>query len=660
MKKILFLSLLLGSLLALCSQRAVAQDFLINESGGDIFVPLPQVNPNASSPNYVNICQLFPAPAAGNYSNVFRTIAPILCGHPVFTVTDMDTGIALSNNSTTNVSYGYVNATLQLLPQGETSNSMQINYYRAGRYRVRATWNCGLYTEYRDLYITVTNSAPLQDPSRFTLTNVSNCASPYTGFTIKRTNPSNPIVSYFLDISQCDVSGTITPNGQYWQQPANGTSTGGWTAGNMTSVTPTLPSNFFVAGRYYKVKLAVSSKCNGWESYEQVLSIKNAVATPVININNSTAAPVETSACGTNAIMLNNTNSTSSGACGYIEIQVFGFYGPSSAGVSCGSFSYINGITVAPFTTYDLRNTAGANFKYYFDQGGIFKVRMRNVNNAGTGAWSNEACFVANVASDATFCFAVSNTIAPSGKVMQTNWTPSVTNTVEIGPLLSGLTPTYSKPAQVSSYKIEITEHTIAGFFIQNIYDSGNLTPVPCPITGAPTPCNITFADKLMGPAGQQTTAWFFSQATANPTAFAQRRFKVKLSVTDNQCGTVSKETFIRFRTSGGACPTCRQAGGNTASFIEGELSHAVGSIAAYPNPATNDIQFKLSLPTEDAVTLQILDINGKIVAQPFTVFSTSAGESQLNYNVEGLNPGMYFYTLKSDTQYLSGKFIKQ
>lgn len=59
-------------------------------------------------------------------------------------------------------------------------------------------------------------------------------------------------------------------------------------------------------------------------------------------------------------------------------------------------------------------------------------------------------------------------------------------------------------------------------------------------------------------------------------------------------------------------------------------------------------------------MTLQILDINGKLVAQPFTNYNAVKGENQLNYNIADWLAGVYFYTVQTDTQRLSGKFIKQ
>lgn len=86
---------------------------------------------------------------------------------------------------------------------------------------------------------------------------------------------------------------------------------------------------------------------------------------------------------------------------------------------------------------------------------------------------------------------------------------------------------------------------------------------------------------------------------------------------------------------------------------------NASNQIAAYnyPNPAANYTTFVYELPIRSDVTLNIFDINGKIVST-HTYKAQEAGQHQTFFNTESFSNGIYFYTIDSEYNTESGKLI--
>ena len=84
----------------------------------------------------------------------------------------------------------------------------------------------------------------------------------------------------------------------------------------------------------------------------------------------------------------------------------------------------------------------------------------------------------------------------------------------------------------------------------------------------------------------------------------------------------------------------------NTAIFER----NIAENLDVYPNPATQSIHFNIPL-NQKATDVYVLDISGRIVAY---------GQNVQQMDVNELNPGLYFITVKTETRLRTGKFIKQ
>jgi hypothetical protein len=86
---------------------------------------------------------------------------------------------------------------------------------------------------------------------------------------------------------------------------------------------------------------------------------------------------------------------------------------------------------------------------------------------------------------------------------------------------------------------------------------------------------------------------------------------------------------------------------------------NASNQIAAYnyPNPAADYTTFVYELPTRSDVTLNIYDINGKMVSTQ-TFKAQEAGQHQTFFSTESFSNGIYFYTIDSEYNTESGKLI--
>jgi hypothetical protein len=595
-----------------------------------------------------------PTPA-GYLSDVFRTIAPIFCGAPVFTVTDMESGQVLPNDGTS-VSYGYVDATLQPLPSGDLSNTMEIYYFRAGHYRIRAAWNCLAYVEYRYLEVTVTDDNPLKNPSLFTMSNLNNCPSPYTGFTINRTNPSNPITKYFLDISQCDASGNITPNGQYWLQPANGiNAAAGWYIGNMTSVTPALPSNFFVAGRYYKVKLAVSSKCVDWQPYEQILQINNGLPSldPQIWSDGQLTMPVSgviplftcktwgmnpwlfIPSCASNTI----TNYT---------IKVF-----TNASNTCNKTT-----TVTPTKTY--LKTAGnialkTDFPVLATQG---SYTIEVTAATALGSVTKSLCVnVSDLNSEFGFC-KLSSTSAPCNGAVSCE--PRTTSTFASPTIMGAYSIGICRTSNVNAGTVDMVETKIERWIAGSWQAISAGTPALNGIAQIPVTSWLpTDATKvLLNPINYN--GWFTTNYTSIIASPINNKFRLTFRVHNAQCGwtPAGKESIGYFTISnlGGGCRTIGNGDASDSSMpIDADFE--AKAISFTPNPTTDKGSIYWNGNTNTPASLSVLDISGRVVQEVFTNKTITNGES-FEVNLADLPNGIYIYRLNADKVY-TGKISK-
>ena len=79
--------------------------------------------------------------------------------------------------------------------------------------------------------------------------------------------------------------------------------------------------------------------------------------------------------------------------------------------------------------------------------------------------------------------------------------------------------------------------------------------------------------------------------------------------------------------------------------------------LAVYPNPVTNVVTVDFTLLKEEQVQLNIVDITGKVIISN-NIGNREAGKNTETLDCSGLSSGMYFVTLKTNTQNKTAKIV--
>lgn len=77
-----------------------------------------------------------------------------------------------------------------------------------------------------------------------------------------------------------------------------------------------------------------------------------------------------------------------------------------------------------------------------------------------------------------------------------------------------------------------------------------------------------------------------------------------------------------------------------------------------YPNPTVGHLTFELPHHNRDAFTIQVLDLNGRIVLQQLGL--TTNSDNRYNLEVHDLSKGMYYLRYLSDKETIAKPFVKQ
>jgi len=79
----------------------------------------------------------------------------------------------------------------------------------------------------------------------------------------------------------------------------------------------------------------------------------------------------------------------------------------------------------------------------------------------------------------------------------------------------------------------------------------------------------------------------------------------------------------------------------------------------AIPNPALNEARFNYSLPTASPVSVQVMDLNGRIVSV-VNLGQVGVGENSFQLNVSDLSNGLYIVSLQTKNSIVTQKFTVQ
>lgn len=69
-----------------------------------------------------------------------------------------------------------------------------------------------------------------------------------------------------------------------------------------------------------------------------------------------------------------------------------------------------------------------------------------------------------------------------------------------------------------------------------------------------------------------------------------------------------------------------------------------------YPNPFNPTTQIRFALPESQQVTIQLYDVNGRLVAELLNNAMYSAGNHQVTFDGSGLSSGIYIYTMRTSS----------
>ena len=92
-----------------------------------------------------------------------------------------------------------------------------------------------------------------------------------------------------------------------------------------------------------------------------------------------------------------------------------------------------------------------------------------------------------------------------------------------------------------------------------------------------------------------------------------------------------------------------------TPLSVNGEDGETSGMVMeVYPNPASNQININLGLNSDEVMSINITDINGREIMQIANQSKMHFGDNILSLNTSNLNTGTYIITARS----ISGKII--
>jgi uncharacterized protein (TIGR02145 family) len=69
-----------------------------------------------------------------------------------------------------------------------------------------------------------------------------------------------------------------------------------------------------------------------------------------------------------------------------------------------------------------------------------------------------------------------------------------------------------------------------------------------------------------------------------------------------------------------------------------------------YPNPFNPTTQIRFALPESQQVSIQVYDVNGRLISELLNNVTYSAGNHQVSFDGTGLSSGIYIYTMKTNS----------
>lgn len=115
--------------------------------------------------------------------------------------------------------------------------------------------------------------------------------------------------------------------------------------------------------------------------------------------------------------------------------------------------------------------------------------------------------------------------------------------------------------------------------------------------------------------------------------------------------------TKVRFVTLKDAAKVIRSSP-TSSELAQSELPNSIQLGQNYPNPFNPTTQIPFSLQNSGTITLQILDLTGRILAEPISNRVYPAGKHTISFNATNLASGLYLYSITTDTGFQLTKIM--
>ena len=91
----------------------------------------------------------------------------------------------------------------------------------------------------------------------------------------------------------------------------------------------------------------------------------------------------------------------------------------------------------------------------------------------------------------------------------------------------------------------------------------------------------------------------------------------------------------------------------------ENIVTGTISDFILYPNPASNHLKLEMHLKQTTNANIEIYDMQGRLVKNVFNGQLTG-GIRNLEVNIDGINPGLYFVSIQADNQRIVTKLMVQ
>lgn len=94
----------------------------------------------------------------------------------------------------------------------------------------------------------------------------------------------------------------------------------------------------------------------------------------------------------------------------------------------------------------------------------------------------------------------------------------------------------------------------------------------------------------------------------------------------------------------------------NTTTKVQIPQGKTITSVSAFPNPSNNKTLVSFDSSLEQTVFFEVKNVLGKSVFKQ--KYIANSGLNEINFQKENLTPGMYIYSIQTDTEIVSKRLV--